>query len=143
MAKRGKGGHGLFAAFARRPSRRPGKNLPKSSDGIPGPSRNPATNFIIADVAIRAGSYLARRGVEKGLLANRYGKDTAHKIVENKSLKHTLISAALARVATRSVPGALVIGGGAIAKTLLDRRKSRLGAKAEGDRKLLEQAHGE
>lgn len=133
----------LFEGIARRPSKRPAKSLPKRTEGIPGPSENPATNFIIADVAIRAGSYLARRGVEKGLLAGRYGKDTAHRIVHNKSLKDTLISTLLARVATRSVPGALLVGGGALAKALLDRRKSRLQAKTEGDRALLEQARGE
>jgi hypothetical protein len=133
----------LLNGIARRPLRRPGKALPKRSEGIPGPSDNPATNFIIADVAIRAGSYLARRSVEKGLLAGRYGKDTAHAIVHNKSMKDTLISTLLARVATRSVPGALLVGGGAVAKALLDRRKSRLSAKAEGDQALLEQARGE
>ena len=139
MAKR----KGLFASTARRPSRKPTRLLPSKSEGIPGPSEDPATNFILADIAIRAGSYLARRGVEKSLLANRYGKDTARKIVENKTLGQTLISFALARVATKSVPGALVVGGGALAKALLDRRKSRRRAKAEGDRKLIEQAHGE
>ena len=134
---------GLFARIARRPSRKTSRLLPKKTDGIPGPSEDPATNFMLADIAIRAGSYLARRGVEKGLLANRYGKDTAKKIVQNKTLGQTLISFALARVATKSVPGAVVVGGGALAKTLLDRRKSRRQAKAEGDRKLIEQAHGE
>ncbi len=133
----------IFARVARRPSHKPGKLLPKRTDGIPGPSENPATNFVIADVAIRAGSYLARRGVEKGLLAGRYGKDTAHAIVANKSLKHTLFSTLLARVATGSVPGAVLVGGGALAKTLLDRRKNRLNAKAEGDQALLDQARGE
>ena len=142
MSKR-KGGKGLLAALKRRPRRGAAKAPRRNSEGIPGPSDNPATNFFIADLAIRAGSYLARRGVEKGLLANRYGKDTAHSIVENKSIKQTLFSAALARVATRSVPGAILVGGGAVAKTLLDRRKSRLSAKAEGDRKLLDQARGE
>ena len=138
MAKR----KGLFEKLARRPSKRPAKLLPKSSEGIPGPSTNPATNFILADVAIRAGSYLARRGVEKGLLANRYGKDTAKGIVINKTLGQSLVSLALARLATRSVPGALVVGGGALAKSLLDRRKSRLHAKREGDAKLIDQSRG-
>ena len=136
MAKR----KGIFERVARRPSRRPSKVLPKKTDGIPGPTDNPATNFLMADMAIRAGSYLARRSVEKGLLANRYGKDTAHKIVQNKTLKQTAFSWVLARLATRSVPGAIVVGGGALAKTLLDRRKNRHRAKAEGDAELLNQA---
>lgn len=133
----------LFATIARRPARKPSRLLPKKTDGIPGPSEDPATNFILADIAIRAGSYLARRGVEKSLLSNRYGKDTAKKIVQNKTLGQTLVSFALARVATKSVPGALVVGGGALAKALFDRRKSRRRAKIEGDRKLIEQAHDE
>ena len=139
MAKR----KGLFASTARRPSHRPKKPLARKSASVPGPSQNPATNFILADIAIRAGAYLARRGVEKGLLANRYGRDTARDIVANKTMGQTLISLALARVATRSIPGAIVVGGGALAKALLDRRKNRLRAAAEGDRKLLDQARGE
>lgn len=131
---------GIMETVARRPAHRPKKLLPSKSDGIPGPSENPATNFLLADIAIRAGSYLARRGVEKGLLANRYGKHTAGKIVQNKTLGQSLASLLLARVATRSVPGALIVGGGAVAKALLDRRKSRRAAQREGDAKLLDQA---
>ena len=134
---------GLFDKTARRPLHRPTKVLPRKSDGIPGPSHSPATNFLLADIAIRAGTYLARRGVEKGLLANRYGRETAKDIVNNKTLGQTLISFALARVATRSVPGAIVVGGGAMAKALLDRRKNRFRAKAEGDRELIEQARND
>lgn len=131
---------GLFASTARRPSHRPSRLAKAKSEGIPGPSDSPATNFILADIAIRAGSYLARRSVEKGLLSNRYGKDAARNIVQNKTLGQTLISLALARVATRSVPGAVLVGGGAVAKALLDRRRGRRKARAEGDAKLLDQA---
>lgn len=141
MAKRRR--RGLYASTARRPSHKASKLLPKKGDGIPGPTENPATNFLMADMAIRAGSYLARRSVEKGLLANRYGKSTAKDIVANKTFKQTAFSWVLARIATKSVPGAIVVGTGAIAKTLLDRRKSRRRAKAEGDQELLEQARGE
>lgn len=142
MAKR----RGVFAAIARRPSHKPSRAVKRSVERadkapeVPGPTDNPATNLILADIAIRAGTYLARRGVEKGLLAGRYGKETAHDIVKNRSLKQSLASFILASVATRSLPGAVLVGGGALAKTLLDRRKSRRRAKLEGDRKLLEQA---
>lgn len=138
MAKR----TGLFSAIARRPSRKPSRITKRTGEAakVPGPSENPATNLILADIAIRAGTYLARRGVEKGLLAGRYGKETAHDIVKNRSLKQSFTSFVLASVATRSLPGAVVVGGGALAKTLLDRRKSRRRAKVEGDRQLLDQA---
>ena len=110
---------------------------------VPGPTDNPATNLIMADVAIRAGSYIARRSLEKGFLRGRYGNQTAKDIVQNRTLGQSLFSFALAKVATRSVPGAVLVGGGALAKTLLNRRKSRLRNKAEGDQELLEQARGE
>lgn len=119
------------------------KVTPKRTDGVPGPSDNPATNLMLADVAIRAGTYIVRRSIEKGFLRGRYGKQTARDIVENKSLGKSLLSFALAKVATRNLPGAVLIGGGALAKTLLDRRKSRHRAQADGDKALLEQARGE
>lgn len=143
MARRKTGKDGLFAGVARRPSHRPGRAPVKPSGGIPGPSENQATNFLLADIVIRAGSYIVRRGVEKRLLANRYGKQSAREIVRNKTLGQTLVSQALARIATRSTPGAIVVGCGALAKALFDRRRSRLAARIEGDRAMLEQARDE
>ena len=48
------------------------------------------------------------------------------------------IGTAIARVATRSVPGAILVGGAMIAKTLYDRSKGRRAAQAEGEAKLTE-----
>ena len=112
-------------------------------DEVPGPSEDPATNLLLADVTIRAGSYILRRSVEKGFLSGRYGRDTARAIVQNKSLGKSLVSFALAKIATRTLPGAVIIGGGAIAKTLYDRRKGKRKAQRAGDKKLLEQAEGD
>ena len=49
----------------------------------------------------------------------------------------------LAKLATKNLPGAMIVGGGALVKTLYDRRKSRGGQRREGDRELIEQARGE
>ncbi len=52
-----------------------------------------------------------------------------------RSLTKTIAGAALIRVATRSVPGAIIVGGGIIAKTLYDRRraqKAKTGKDANG-----------
>ena len=119
------------------------KATPKKRADVPGPSEDPATNIMLADVTIRAGSYILRRSVEKGFLRGRYGRDTARDIIRNKSLGTSLMSFALARIATRSLPGAVLVGGGALAKTLYDRRKGKRKAERDGDRKLLEQAHDE
>jgi hypothetical protein len=51
---------------------------------------------------------------------------------EKPSLKGKFVGAALARVATRSVPGAIVVGAGVIAKALYDRRHARKGKGGNG-----------
>ena len=97
-----------------------------------GPSTNAMTNLILADIALRAGGALLRRGVERGLLGNKTGTAKAKKIIRGRTMGETLIGTALARVATRSVPGAIMVGGGLLAKTLYDRRHGK-SAKAEGE----------
>ena len=113
---------------------------PSHDDPVPGPSTNPATNLIIQDIAMRAGGRLMRHAVEKGLLRGRYGGTRAKAIVENRSLLHTLLSGVLARAATRSLPGAALVGGGLVVKTLYDRRQRKKAAKKAGDRSLARMA---
>ena len=69
-----------------------------------------------------------------------YGKDTAREIVQNKTLGQTLVSFGLAKLATKNLPGALLVGGGAVVKSLYDRRRGQQ-QRREGDRDLIEQAH--
>jgi hypothetical protein len=110
------------------------------SDAVLGPSTNPATNLIIQDIAMRAGGRLMRHTFEKGLLRGRYGGTGAKAIVENRSLAQTLASGLLARYATRSLPGAVLIGGGLVVKTLYDRSRSKRAAKRSGDTMLKKMA---
>ena len=105
---------------------------------VMGPSPNPQTNLIIHDVLLRAGGRLLRTTLEKGLLANRYGKQSARKMVDNRSIPMALASYAVSRFATRSIPGALVVGTGLAAKTLYDRSQSRRKARRSGDKALRE-----
>jgi hypothetical protein len=97
-----------------------------------GPSPNPMTNLIIADVALRGGGRLLRHVVERTLLGVKYPPEKAREIVKGRSMAQALVGTAVARVATRSVPGALLVGGGLLAKALYDRSK-RGKAKAAGD----------
>ncbi len=115
------------------------KETPGSRRDVPGPTPNPASNLIMADIAMRTGTYVLRGAVEKGLLRGRYGKDAASEMVENRSLAKSLTGFALAKLATRSLPGAVVVGSGMLAKTLFDRGKSRR-ARLKGDRELMKQA---
>lgn len=104
------------------------------------PSPNPATNLLIADIALRGGGALLKRAVEAGLLgATAVGKNKAKKVIKGRSLGQSLVGTMIARVATRSVPGALIVGGGLLAKTLYDRKRAGTAA-AEGHAKLNKQA---
>ena len=116
----------------------------RSSIGkVPGPSPNSATNVLIAEILVRSGGRLARRAMEKSLLKARFERSQAAAIIEGRGLAHTLVSTTVARVATRSVPGALLVGGGLLAKTLFDRSISRRKARRRGDKQLAKQASHE
>lgn len=93
----------------------------------------PITTIILADVALRAGGALLRRGVEQGILGQQVGKKKARRVVKARGMGSTLLATAAARIATRSVPGAIVVGGGMLAKTLYDLRRSRKAKQQAGD----------
>ncbi|MBV1918857.1 MAG: hypothetical protein KUG65_12470 [Sphingomonadaceae bacterium] len=95
------------------------------AEGFGGPSPNPKTNLILADVALRGASVVVREGLERGLLGKRYAPDKAKKILKGRSMADTMVSTAIVKLATRSVPGAILVGGGLLAKTLYDRRKDK------------------
>ncbi|MAL00387.1 MAG: hypothetical protein CL805_15055, partial [Citromicrobium sp.] len=100
---------------------------------------NPAANLIMANAIVRTGSILLRRAVDKRMLRGRYGKDTAEAAAENQGLGSTLTALALSKVAARSSTGAVVVGGGMLAKALYDRRQAKK-ARAKGDAQILEDA---
>lgn len=107
-------------------------------DKVPAPSPNPMTNLILADVALRAGGALLRHGVERGLIGTKLGNKKAGRVIKGRTMMQTLVGTAIARIATRSVPGAIIVGGGMLAKTLYD-RKRRTEAEVEGTAALEEQ----
>jgi hypothetical protein len=107
---------------------------------VPGPSGNPATNLLILDIAIRGASLLAARGIEQAALQLRYRRDKAGQIVEGRSMLSTLAATGAARVATRSVPGFLLVTGGLLAKALIDRSLHPREARRKGDKQLAAQA---
>lgn len=104
-----------------------------------GPSPNAATNLAMADIALRGGSALARRAVERAFLGTNYSSRKTMKILKGRSVTEKLLHTALARLALGSVPGAIVIGGALVAKTLYDRSKPKEAAR-EGDAALDDMA---
>lgn len=108
--------------------------------GVTGPSTNPATNLLIANIAMQGLAMLARRSAERGLLRKRFGPDAAHDIIKGRGLVTSMATTAAARAATRSVPGFLLVSGGLLAKAVFDRARNRRTARRKGDTALLEQA---
>lgn len=128
----------VFRSFRKKTTSSRGTLKPDGE--VPGLTDNPKTNLVMADIAFRAGSYVLRSIVEKRILKGRYDHKTAARMLKNRPLTQTLTSVAIAKVATRSIPGAAIVSTGILAKTLYDRGKSRRDAKREGDAALLDQA---
>ncbi|MCT2398021.1 hypothetical protein [Novosphingobium mangrovi (ex Huang et al. 2023)] len=110
-----------------------------SADELHGPSPNVATNLAIADIALRGSTLLARQAVERALLGRQYTASKALKILKGRTMGESLLHTALAKVALRSIPGAIVVGGALVAKTLYDRTKAR-DAQRKGEAALEEMA---
>lgn len=109
---------------------------------VPGPSTDPATNLLILDVAMRGAAFAASRGVEKALLRTRYQREKAKAIMEGRGFLASVVATGAARMASRSVPGFLLVAGGLLAKAAFDRSQSRRKARREGERQFDEQAEG-
>ena len=109
-------------------------------DAVEDASPNPMTNLILTDLLLRGGGRIMRHAIEAALLSTKYDKSKAKKIVKGRTIGQTLVTTMAARIATRSVPGAIVVGGASIAKLLYDRRRGKLASRIEGQQEVAEQA---
>lgn len=91
---------------------------------MPDKPKRTTTSGKIADFAVREGKAVAERAIDRRLASAGYSKKDVRKIVERKGFGKRMVAAAIARLATRSVPGALLVGGGLIAKALFSGRKA-------------------
>lgn len=94
--------------------------------GYSGPSPNQSTNQMLADLALQGGSLLLRRSIERSILGMKDGTPPSGKTVAKRTVAQTVVGTAVAKLATKSVPGAIVVAGGLLALTLHERRKARL-----------------
>lgn len=92
--------------------------------GLPLPSTDPATNFLIADIVLRAAGDFAREAIEKKTLAQTYDRDKAEELVSSQSIAKTIALYGITRIATRSPAGLAVVAGALVLKALYDRGKS-------------------
>jgi len=111
-------------------------------DDIEGPSPNPMTNLVLTDLLLRGGGQILRHAVEGALLTTKFDKTKARKIITGRSMTQTLVSTAIARIATRSVPGMILVGGGAVAKLLYDRNQDKRAARREGEKAIAQRVEG-
>lgn len=115
-------------------------NTKAKLDKVPGPSPNPMTNLILTDLLLRGSGQIMRHAVETSLLKTKYDAGKAKKIIAGRSLTQTLIATAVARLATRSVPGMILVGGGTLAKLLYDRSKDKRAVRSKGEKAIARQA---
>ena len=113
---------------------------PNRKEPVPGPSTNPATNLIINDILLRSAGRLSRQTVEKLILGRQYSRTFAKEAVENRSLLHSLAAYGVTKLATKSVPGAALVGTGLALKVLFDRSQSKRTARRAGEKMLRKQA---
>lgn len=82
-----------------------------------------ADNRILARIARQSGGKVLNAAIDTLLPANAAA-------VGKKTLLGSVAGAVALRVATRSVPGAIVVGGALIAKRVYDRKQAKAGKKA-------------
>ncbi len=92
--------------------------------GLPLPSTDPATNFLIADILLRAAGDFARERIEAKTIAHTYDRAKAEELVGGQSIAKTIALYAITRIATRSPAGLALVAGGLVLKALYDRGKS-------------------
>ena len=97
------------------------------------PAANPAVNILLIDVLLRAGLRLGRRYLEKGLLSRHIPPEQAHRLIQGRPASKSFLSILASRIASRSVPGGMLVGGGILAKLLIDRRRSARQAEAKAE----------
>ncbi|MGY6551388.1 MAG: hypothetical protein ACXIT4_05765 [Erythrobacter sp.] len=107
------------------PAKMPEDAAPPTAAGfIPLPSTDPATNFLIADIILRAAGDFARERIEKTTLSKTYNRETAEEIVSSQSIGKTIALYGMARLARRSPAGLALVAGGLVLKALYDRGKN-------------------
>ncbi len=80
-------------------------------------------DIILADIAMRAGETMLRRGVDRVLPARGTVRNIAGGVGSGIAVR--ILKVAALRIATRSVPGAIAVGGALVAKSLYDRRRAK------------------
>lgn len=79
----------------------------------------------LAGLALRQGAKLARRSIDKRLSIGGISAGDVDSAFTARGLVSTIALTAATRLATRSVPGAVIVGSGLVAKALYERHKRK------------------
>lgn len=85
----------------------------------------------LAGQALRKGISFARNAADRQITIGGYSPGEIQRIMGKPGFVRGAVSVAIFRLATRSVPGALLVGGGLVAKALYDRRRKRRHSKED------------
>ena len=87
-------------------------------------------NRLLAQIARSSGGKLLDKAAARLFPV---GKAAAVAGKPKSSITGAIAGAVITRLATRSVPGALIVGGGMLAKSLYDRRRAHRARRAEAN----------
>lgn len=102
-----------------------GSETARTDGAAPEAAKATLAGLVAADLALRLGTSLLKRSVNQRLGSAKPLAKGASGAFKGRGIVQSLVGKALVGVATRSVPGAIVVGGGLLAKTLYDRRRKR------------------
>ncbi|MEZ5710961.1 MAG: hypothetical protein R3E02_16405 [Blastomonas sp.] len=102
------------------------QDMPADSTAIP----QDATRVAITEVATRSAALVARRAISDTLL-RQFVSSEARRQAKKMSLGGSLVGIVASRIATRSVPGALLVGTILAGKAYGDYRRAKKARKAE------------
>jgi hypothetical protein len=74
---------------------------------------------------VRGVRYVSKRAAQKTFTSSSMGKKLAKEADEDNTLINAIAAYGVTKIGTRSVPGAVLVGGALVAKTLYDRSEKR------------------
>ncbi|WP_114521690.1 hypothetical protein [Altererythrobacter sp. ZODW24] len=96
-----------------------------NSDADPWPEASTTTKLIVGGVLMRGSERIMRSALGRGLQRAKLDQQTLKDAGKKPGLLSKAVSFGAVRIATKSVPGAVLVGGGLIARTLVRRRRAK------------------
>ena len=117
------------------------RRKPASDTPPTGLRANPIVRLLLADVVVRNGARLLRNQTARRFISGRLGLAKSDVPAPNPGLPQRLASMAVMRLATRSLPGAAIVGAGWLAHNLYKRGKARRLARHQAQNQITQGAN--